>query len=84
LTLSGKYPGNAERQTAKIRDALAGKEQAPEVRPALTADEAYTVLQDAKCAHCRRLDKRLCPECGTQTAREAQALETYLEARGRL
>jgi hypothetical protein len=48
----------------------------------ITAQEAYTVLQGAKCAHCRRLDKRGCQECQTQTARQAQALEEYLRTRG--
>jgi hypothetical protein len=81
LVLSGKYPGKLERQAAKIEEALAGA--AKVVRQVLiTAQEAHTVLQNAKCAHCRRLDKRACPECNTQTAREAEALEAYLLSRG--
>jgi hypothetical protein len=82
LVLSGKYPGNTDRQAVKIETALSG--EAPSTaRAALTAKEAYSVLQEAKCAHCRKLDKRSCPECNTQTAREAQALEDYLYARGK-
>ena len=83
LALSGKYPGNVARQLAKIAGALSGMAPAQD-RPAISAAEAYGVLQDAKCAHCRRLDKRACPECRTQTTREAQALEEYLSARERL
>ena len=81
LVLSGKYPGNQERQTAKIREALEASTggAAPQVpRLLLSAQEAHDVLQGAKCAHCRKLDKRGCPECNTQTEREAQALERYL------
>ncbi|MDR2502944.1 MAG: hypothetical protein LBD82_00930 [Deltaproteobacteria bacterium] len=78
LVLSGKYPGNLERQAAKIEAALTGKAALEVSRQALTAREAFEVLQGAKCAHCRRLDKRGCPECQTQTMREAQALEDYL------
>ena len=80
LALSGKYPGNFDRQAAKIEAALAGKTGS--ASPALiTAQEAHAVLQGAKCAHCRRLDKRGCPECRRQTEREAQALEEYLLSR---
>jgi hypothetical protein len=80
MVLSGKYPGNLERQAAKIEAALAGKVE-PASPALITAQEAHTVLQGAKCAHCRRLDKRGCPECQRQTAREAQALEEYLRSR---
>lgn len=81
MLLSGKYPGDAAKQTQRIRAALAGREFVPDARPTLTAHEAYTVLQETKCAHCRKLDKRGCPECRTQTAREAQAIEEYLRSR---
>lgn len=81
MLLSGKYPGDAEKQAQRIRAALAGHAFVPEVRPTLTAQEAYTVLQDTKCAHCRKLDKRVCPECRTLTVKEAQAVEEYLRLR---
>jgi hypothetical protein len=83
LVLSGKYPGNMERQIGKVENALAGEAALLEPRCIIQAQEAYTVLQDAKCAYCRKLDKRACPECKTQTTREAQALEGYLCARGK-
>lgn len=81
LLLAGKYPGNVDRQLAKIANVLTGEAEPEEPRPAITAGEAYTVLQEAKCAHCRRLDKRACADCNTQTAREAQALEDYMRGR---
>ena len=81
LLLSGKYPGNTERQAARVQAALDGVEPARRY-PALTAQEIYGVLQGAKCAHCRKLDKRGCPECHTQTDREARALEEYLQREG--
>ena len=80
LVLSGRYPGNTGRQITRIETFLTDK--VPEPRRIISAQEAFTVLQEAKCAHCRKLDKRGCPECKTQTAREAQALEEYLCARG--
>jgi len=86
LALSGKYPGNLERQAAKIEAALnsppEGGESGAGRAGELSREEAHTVLQAAKCAHCRRLDKRGCPECNTQTAREAEALEAHLRSRG--
>jgi hypothetical protein len=81
LVLSGRYPGNVTRQIGKIENALAGGAALPEPRRIIDAQEAYSVLQEAKCAYCRKLDKRACPECNTQTAREAQALEEYLGGR---
>ena len=78
LVLSGKYPGNMERQAARVRAALEGGTAPQAPRLPLTAQEAREVLQGAKCAHCRRLDKRGCLECNTQTERMAQALEEYL------
>jgi hypothetical protein len=79
LILSGKYPGNHKRQTAKIREVLTG--DAGPRRVVIQAHEAFEVLQAAKCAHCRKLDKRGCAECKTQTTREAQALADYLAAK---
>ena len=80
LVLSGRYPGNQDRQATKIEAALTGATEAlrPEV---ISAEEAYTVLQNAKCAHCRRLDKRGCSECNRQTEREAEALAEYLRSK---
>ena len=81
MLMVGNYPGDFERQAARIEQSLTGKEE--EARPVpITTQEAHEVLQRAKCAHCRRLDKRGCPECNTQTAREAEALEGYLRAKG--
>lgn len=81
MILSGKYPGDAAKQIERIRAALAGKEAKPAARPVLTAAEVYTVLQETKCAHCRKLDKRGCPECRTLTVKEAHALEAYVRSR---
>jgi hypothetical protein len=81
LILSGKYPGNTARQIDRITGVLTGAGPQTERRPAISAREAYPILQQAKCAHCRKLDKRGCPECNTQTAREAQALEDYMRGR---
>jgi hypothetical protein len=82
LVLSGKYPGNADRQIVKIETALSGKAALPAQKAIIGAQEAYTVLQEAKCAHCRKLEKgRICTECNMQTMREAQALEAYLASR---
>jgi hypothetical protein len=81
MVLSGKYPGNMDRQIARITAGMEGAGPEPAKRPAITAGEAYTVLQEAKCAHCRRLDKRACADCNTQTAREAQAWEEYMRGR---
>jgi hypothetical protein len=80
MVLSGKYPGNNDRQIAKNHAIITGETPVP-ARPTVTAKEAYAVLQQAKCVHCRKLDKRGCSECNTQTAREAQALEEYLNTR---
>lgn len=81
LMLSGKYPGNQERQADKILEALAGSASPRTPRLLITAQEAHDVLQGAKCAHCRKLEKRGCSECNTQTEREAQALAEYLLSR---
>lgn len=81
LVLSGKYPGNTDRQLARIEEALTGETALAGSR-IIQAQEAFGVLQEAKCAYCRRLDKRGCADCRTQTMREAQALEQYLAARG--
>ena len=80
--IAGKYPGNTGKQLERIHAALEGIEAKPDARrPVVTALEAYTVLQETKCAHCRKQDKRACAECRTQTEREAQAMEEYLSRR---
>ena len=79
--LAGKYPGDTGRQIERIQAVLAGVEPRPARRPELTEREAYTVLQETKCNHCRKLDKRACPDCRTQTEREAEALAEYLRSR---
>lgn len=81
MLLSGKYPGNVEKQTERIRSLLVGIPERAEEAPALTAEEAYNVLLDTKCVHCRKLNKAGCRECRTQTLREAQAIENYLLSR---
>lgn len=80
--LAGKYPGDTGKQIERIQAVLDGVTvEPPARRPELTTGEAYTVLQETKCAHCRKLDKRACPDCRTQTEREAQALADYLRSR---
>lgn len=79
--LRGKYPGNAAKQIQRIEAALAGVAVAPATRPTLTEAEACAVLQETKCAHCRKLDKRACPDCRRQTEREAAALAEYVRTR---
>ena len=83
LVLAGKYPGNSAKQIEKIQGILTGKQHntEPSLQTALTELEAYTVLQETKCAHCRRLDKRACSDCRMQAEREAQALVAYLRSR---
>lgn len=78
--LKGAYPGNVSRQIEKIRQHL-GLAPTIVAKPIVTANEAYGVLQEAKCGYCRKLDKRACAMCRTQTMREAEALEVYLKAR---
>lgn len=80
--LAGKYAGDTGKQIERIFAVLAGVEIQPAARrPDVTALEAYTILQETKCAHCRKLDKRACPDCRTSTEREAQALADYLRSR---
>lgn len=80
LVLSGKYPGNATRQKVRILEALGA---APEHRPAVPAvGRIAETLQQCKCTHCRRPDRRGCRGCRNQTAREGVALTEYLKADG--
>lgn len=78
LILAGKYPGNIEKQLYRIESCLANIQETPEKQHlTLSAKDAYTVLQATKCANCRKLDKKMCSECNTQTMREAQAIADY-------
>lgn len=79
LVLSGKYPGNLNMQTAKIRAALSGDNGNPDgiagKMPNVLREDIAPVLQEIRCGHCRRLDRRGCPDCRRQT--EKEALELY-------
>lgn len=77
LVLSGKYPGSWTTQAAKIRKALAADngETITIVAPQMAREEIAPVLQEIRCGHCRRLDRRACPDCRRQT--EKEALELY-------
>lgn len=79
LALSGKYPGNADRQEARIRTALAApQENPPMVTPLVSAATLIDTLQEIRCTHCRRLDRRECMACRDQTAREGEELFSRL------
>lgn len=77
LVLSGKYPGKTEEQAAKIRAALHGK-HTDAAGPALPREDVALALQSIRCGHCRKLDRRGCPECRRQTEREARDLYARL------
>lgn len=77
LVLSGKYPGKTEEQAAKIRAALHEREESA-AGPALPREDVALALQAIRCGHCRKLDKRGCPECRRQTEREARELYARL------
>lgn len=76
--LGGRYPGNLARQQVIIQAALEGTPvpaasmDVPEVKVLID------VIQNAKCANCRRLDRRACLECRTQSGREADAVREFL------
>lgn len=84
LVLSGRYPGNAGRQAARIRIALAGEREAHAEAadghgPQRVEREAVVeTLQRIRCEHCRRLDRRECMACRHQTEREGKELFTRL------
>lgn len=78
MILNGKYPGDLEKQLTKLEILLKGEPE-PLKLPVIKAKEAYSILQKTKCVHCRKIDKRFCPECNTQTMREAEALEKYVQ-----
>lgn len=80
MVLTGRYPGKMETQIAKIRAALAGTPSgsSQETAPGLTREETVEELQTIRCSHCRRLDRRGCPDCRRQTEREARELYARL------
>lgn len=86
LTLSGKYPGNAGNQEERIRAALANRQEetTPRVLPHVSAATLADVLQEIRCAHCRRLDRRECMACRAQTVSEGDELYTRLFDTGSL
>ncbi|WP_300803226.1 hypothetical protein [uncultured Desulfovibrio sp.] len=84
LVLSGRYPGNADRQAAKIRAALA-EEREPHtgatdgyVPRRVEREAVVETLREIRCAHCRRLDRRECVACRQQTEREGDELFSRL------
>lgn len=75
LVLSGKYPGKWSFQAARIRAALTGAGETPELpAPGVTRKVLTETLQNIRCAHCRRLDRRECMACRDQTDREGKEL----------
>lgn len=81
MVLAGTYPGRTDMQVAKIRAALSGA--APEKNtavpmPRVTVEDLTAVLQEVRCAHCRRLDRRECAACRAQTEREGKELFSRL------
>ena len=73
--LSGRYAGDFDAQAAKIRAAVEGTPVAVSpAKPFLSREELADALQGIRCGNCRRLDKRGCAECRTQTAKEGSAL----------
>ncbi len=76
LALSGRYPGDTRRQLRKIETALDGVEP----RRTISAARIAEAVQENKCAHCRRLDRRFCGECRNQTMLDARVVEKLLEA----
>ena len=80
MLVSGKYPGDFERQAARIRASLRDCEQNERsVLPlALDPDKMRDILQETRCQNCRRLNRRECMACRDQTAREAVELARRL------
>lgn len=81
-TVSGQYPGNAEKYAGRIRRALAGPEgPAASIPPITPTKEALTqVLLDIRCMNCRRINRRECLACRDQTSTEASQLYDRLFA----
>lgn len=87
-TVSGKYAGNRQRQAARIRQALAENTDADnQIRPIQQAEKTVTreqlteLLENIRCANCRRLNRRECLACKAQTTVEASQLFDSLYAR---
>lgn len=80
LVLGGRYPGKVGAQASKIRAALEKADQPLACAenngrpPAISRDEVGLVLQEVRCGHCRKLDRRGCPDCRRQTEKEAKEL----------
>lgn len=80
--LNNKYSSDTERQIKRIQAILDNTPFEEKLQTNnCTVSEMFTVLKEAKCAHCRRLNKQSCVICQTQTEREAQAIVTYLDSR---
>ena len=76
LVLSGRYPGNWNSQSARILAALDDrpKREVHAIMPTMTRETLVEILQQIRCAHCRRLDRRECMACRDQTEREGKEL----------
>lgn len=76
LVLSGRYPGQTSTQAAKIKAALSTPAEVKQTVPVLSITEKSVaeMLQNIRCAHCRRLDRRECLACRNQTEREGKEL----------
>lgn len=85
LVVSGRYPGNIRAQATRIRQALeegqnvdGGAKATDPAPPKLSLTALTEAFQNIRCGHCRRLDRRGCLECRTQTEREVTALHEYI------
>ena len=74
LVLSGKYPGKAKKQIDRILDALRDAPAERRERLAVTQETLTDALQSIRCANCRRLNRRECMACRSQTAKESTEL----------
>lgn len=77
--LAGRYPGNVERQTARIRAALA---DAPIT--GVSAGAVFAVLERVGCARCRTTDKRKCRGCRILWERQAEAVAGLIAGDGKI
>ena len=66
--LGDKYGGDAERQLARIRSALASAED--------PTRRVYTALESVACSRCRRPGPRPCLECQEIMRAQARAIIT--------
>lgn len=79
LALSGKYPGKSDKQMVRICAALASPQKIPPMTPpVVSVSTLVDTLQEIRCAHCRRLDRRECMACRDQTGREGDELFSRL------